>query len=225
MIRNDQGIDAWVEALAGRGARETPNDPEIAAIRAVLRAADTPVGQTSSTGEITEAPRLNALLQRLRREGLLEDAPADARPPRLPDQPGKQRPTGRPRPSWIGWTGGLAVAATLVLALLIPTFIGGPAYPVLVPDQSDHFDEAPRLRSAPGDQDRRGTDPAQIARLIQRLRVLHLPYRLHETEGTWRLDFYVPDNARAGASDWLSTESIPIPPTGWVRLKTPTPPR
>jgi len=218
MTDKDRDIDAWVEALAGRGARETQDDPEIAAIRAVLRAeAQIPISREFLPGDTAGNPPLDALMERLRREGLLDDPPAEGRLGQFPSR--------RPKPSWIGWTGGLAVAATLVLALLIPTFIGGPAYPVLVPDQSDNFDDAPRLRAAPGDQPRRATDPGQIARLIQRLRALHLPYRLHETEDTWRLDFYVPDNARAAASDWLSTESIPIPPTGWVRLETPIPPR
>jgi len=218
MTGKDRDIDAWVEALAGRDAPETQTDPEIAAIRAVLRAeAQIPVGRESLPDTTAADPRLDALMERLRREGLIDDPPADGRPVRLPGQ--------RPKPSCIGWTGGLAVAATLVLALLIPTFIGGPDYPALVAYQSDNFDDAPRLRSGPGERHSIETDPKQIARLILRLQAHRLPYRLRETEGTWRLDFYVPDNARAGASEWLTPESIPIPPTGWVRLETATPPK
>ncbi len=217
MTGKHRDIDAWVEALAGRGARETRDDPEIAAIRAVLRAeAQVPIGRASLPDEWAADPRLDALIERLCREGLLDEAPADGRLVRFSGR--------RLKPSWIGWTGGLAAAATLVLALVIPAFIGGPEYPALVPYQSDNFDEAPRLRSGPGDRQRIGTDPKQIARLIQRLQAHRLPYRLRETEGAWRLDFYVPDAARADASEWLSAESIPIPPTGWVRLETAQPP-
>ena len=218
MIGKDRDIDVWVEALAGRGAPETQDDLEIAAIRAVLAAeAEVPIGRASLPDETAAAPRLDALMERLRREGLLDDSPADGRLVRFPGR--------RARPSWIGWTGGLAVAATLVLALLLPAFIGGPDHPALVPYQSDNFDDAPRLRSGPGDRQSIGTDPRQIARLIQQLQAHRLPYRLRETEGAWRLDFYVPDAARAGASQWLSPESIPIPPTGWVRLETAKPPK
>ncbi len=213
MTGKERDIDAWVEALAGRGVRETPDDPEIAAIRAVLRTeAQVPIGRESLPDATAADPRLDALMERLRREGLLDDSPADGRPVRFPGR--------RPKPTWIGWTGGLAVAATLVLALTIPAFVGGPDTPALVPYQSDNFDDAPRLRSGPGDRHGITADPSQIGRLIPRLQAHRLPYRLRETEGAWRLDFYVPDAARAGASEWLSPESIPIPPTGWVRLET-----
>ena len=218
MTGKDRDIDAWVEALAGRGAPETQDDPEIVAIRAVLRTeAQVPIGQDHLPDETAADPRLDALIERLRREGLLEASPADGRLVRFLGR--------RPKPPWIGWTGGLAVAATLVLVLVIPAYIGGPDLPPLAPAQSDNFDAAPRLRSvAPGDRPILATDPAQFARLIERLRARHLPYRLRVTGGAWRLDFYVPDSERADASEWLSAESIPIPPTGWVRLEIPKPP-
>lgn len=234
----ERGLDDWLEALAGHGSAESPDAREGAAIRAAILAQLAESGDPmpgpdpfeSDDGDAPDAPPdqagLEALLERLRREGLLDPAPlgTDTGTFQAAAAPRPQPIRRRPRRNRIAWSGGLAVAATLVLAVLVPNLIHGPGYPPLVAQQSANFDDAPRLREIPGAHTGVvASDPDQIARLIERLKTTGVPYRLREQEDTWRLDFYVSDTSRADASEWLSAQSIVIPPSGWVRLEVAKP--
>jgi len=217
-MTRDDDIEQWLEALAGRSRDATRQAPEVAAIRSVLQR-DIPTSSDADAPSTADDPCYTALMERLQREGLIDADTARSAPSLA-----KRRPRRKP---WSGrlarpvWTAGLALAATLILVLLIPAFIGGPDSPAWVAHRSANYDRAPRMRGGPSQRQRTPVSRERIAKLLPRVQAAGLPYRLRETDSAWWFDFHVPDTSRAVASEWLQADAIPIPASGWVRLETP----
>lgn len=184
--------DDWIEALRGRPSAGT--DPrtrdEAARIRAALR--------TASHTEGMPEDGLDALLFRLRREGLLGAVP--------------HRPR---RPLWF------ALAATLaVAAIALPLTLG------LLRDATPP--DAPSLtRGLPVPAQRvQATDPVAAAQaLATALREAGAGVEIISDTSHPRLRVEIPDNRRAACAEVLSRAGLVLPPPGQpLRVEFRSPP-